>query len=371
MNVHRVTKVMAVVGTRPEAIKMAPVIHELRRHPDAFSVFVCATGQHRELLTRALDMMRVPVDRNLNVMVHDQSLSGLTARLFDALDPLVEAEQPAWLLVQGDTTSAMVAGLVAFYRKVRLGHVEAGLRTDDLHQPFPEELNRRVADLCSDACFAPTDLAKDHLLREGVSPARVHLTGNTIVDAVLDISARPYDETTGPLTGVPRGPRWVLVTTHRRENFGAPLDRICDAVAAIANAHGESIHVIVPVHPNPNVGEKVRKRLALPNCSIVSALDYPDFVHVLSRASLALTDSGGVQEEAPTFGVPVLVLREKTERPEGVTAGVARLVGTDTATIISEAARILAAGRPRTPAKNPYGDGHASRRIVEILRSVS
>jgi UDP-N-acetylglucosamine 2-epimerase len=364
-------KILIVIGTRPEAIKMAPVVHELARHRDAFSVFVCATGQHRELLAQTLELVRVRVDRNLDVMVHDQSLAGLTARLFEQLDPLVVAQEPDWILVQGDTTTAAVGAMTGFYRRVRVGHVEAGLRTDDLHQPFPEEFNRRVADLCSDLCFAPTDLARHNLLCEGVAPARVHVTGNTIVDAVTDIASRPYDDRHGPLAAVPRGPRWVLVTTHRRENFGPPLERICAAVDRLAAAFATSIHVIVPVHPNPNVAATVSRLVSRPNCTIVPALDYRDFVHVLSHAALALTDSGGVQEEAPTFGVPVLVLREKTERPEGVEAGVARLVGTDPDVIVTEASKILAEDRPRVTMVNPYGDGRAAERIVSILREQS
>jgi len=349
---------------------MAPVVHALER-AGGFSVFVCATGQHRELLTQTLELVRLRVDCNLDVMVHDQSLAGLTARLFDALDPIVARERPGWILVQGDTTTAAVGSMVGFYRRVRVGHVEAGLRTDDLHQPFPEELNRRVADLCADLCFAPTDLARHHLLREGISAQRVHVTGNTIVDAVLDIASRPYDESRGPLAPVPRGTRWVLVTTHRRENFGEPLARICAAVDQLAERFAGSAHFIVPVHPNPNVGAAVSRALTRSNCSVIPALGYRDFIHVLSRSVLALSDSGGVQEEAPTFGVPVLVLREKTERPEGVDAGVARLVGTDTTRIVAEASAILAAGGPRRAMTNPYGDGRAAERIASILRSDS
>jgi UDP-N-acetylglucosamine 2-epimerase (non-hydrolysing) len=364
-------KVLVVIGTRPEAIKLAPVVHELARHPDEFSVFVCATGQHRDLLTQTLDLVRLRVDSNLDVMVHDQSLAGLTARLFDRLDPIVEAQRPDWLLVQGDTTTAAVGAMAGFYRGVRVGHVEAGLRTDDLRQPFPEELNRRIADVCADVCFAPTDRARHHLLREGIPAARVHVTGNTIVDAVTAIAARPYDERVGPLSAVPRGPRWVLVTTHRRENFGAPLERICDAVDRLAGAFGPTIHVIVPVHPNPNVATTVSRLLTRPNCTLVPALDYGDFVHALSRAVVVLTDSGGVQEEAPTFGVPVLVLRDITERPEGVEAGVAQLVGTDADVIVAAASKVLGADRPRAPIPNPYGDGRAAERIVATLRARS
>jgi UDP-N-acetylglucosamine 2-epimerase len=363
---------MVVVGTRPEAIKMAPVVHELVRHGPRLSVFLCATGQHRELLRPTLDVLGLVPDCNLDIMVHDQDLSGLTARLFELLDPVVREQQPDWLLVQGDTTSAMVGAMAGFYRRVRVGHVEAGLRTADLGQPFPEELNRRIADVCADLCFAPTEMARANLLREGVAPSRVRVTGNTIVDAVLEIAARPYDEVNGPLAAVPLEPRWALVTTHRRESFGAPLERICQALQRIALAHRDSLHLIVPVHPNPSVAGTVSRMLKLPNCSVVPPLDYRDLIHVLSRASIVLTDSGGIQEEAPTFGVPVLVLRDKTERPEGIEAGVARLVGTDPDVIVEEASRILgAADGLRTAFFNPYGDGHAARRIVAILRRAS
>ena len=361
-------KVLLVVGTRPEAIKLSPVVRELARHAPAMSTYVCATGQHRELLGRTLELLDLAPDLNVNVMVHDQTLAGLTGRLFELLDQVVREQTPDWILVQGDTTSAMVGAMVGFYRRVRVGHVEAGLRTADLGQPFPEELNRRIADLCADLCFAPTEWAMANLLREGVPPSRVHVTGNTIVDALIEMAARPYDEHTGPLVIVPRGPRWVLVTAHRRESFGAPLERICRAIQRIASTFATSLHLIVPVHPNPHVAETVSRMLALPNSSVVPPLDYPDLVHVLRRASLVLTDSGGIQEEAPTFGVPVLVLREKTERPEGVDAGVARLLGTDPDIIVTEASRILNAERPRALVANPYGDGLAGRRIVAILR---
>jgi len=360
-------RIMIVIGTRPEAIKMAPVVHELARHAPRLSTFVCTTGQHRELLAPTLGTLELRPDRNLDIMTDDQSLSRLTARLFELLDPVVVEQQPDWMLIQGDTTTAMVAAAVAFYRRVRIGHVEAGLRTSDLGRPFPEELNRRVADLCSDLCFAPTPWARNNLLREGVPAFRVHVTGNTVVDAVLAMAARPYDERVGPLAALPRTRRWVLVTAHRRESFGAPLARIRQAIECLARTFADSIHVIMPVHPNPNVAATVAGMADMPNCSVMPPLDYPDLVHVMRRAALILTDSGGIQEEAPTFGVPVLVLREKTERPEAIDAGVARLVGTDPDAIVAEASRILSEGRPGAPVANPFGDGAASRRIVEIL----
>jgi len=364
---RRPLKIMIAIGTRPEAIKMAPVVRELARQGAAVSTFVCATGQHRELLVPALGALELRPDRNLDVMTDDQSLSGLTAQLFERLDPVLVEQQPDWMLVQGDTTTAMVAAAAAFYRRVSIGHVEAGLRTSDLGRPFPEELNRRIIDLCADLCFAPTPWARDNLIREGVPASRVHVTGNTVVDAVLAMAARPYDESVGALAAISRVPRWVLVTAHRRESFGAPLARICQAIECLARMFGDSIHVIMPVHPNPNVAATVMRTLNRPNCSVLPPLDYPDLVHVMQRAALVLSDSGGIQEEAPSFGVPVLVLREKTERPEAIEAGVATLVGTDPDVIVTEASKILNAGRSRASLVNPFGDGTASRRIVEIL----
>jgi UDP-N-acetylglucosamine 2-epimerase (non-hydrolysing) len=364
-------KIMVAIGTRPEAIKLAPVVHELARHEPDVSSFVCATGQHRELLGRTLEVLNLRTDLNLDVMEHDQQLATLTGRLLERLDRVICDHRPDWILVQGDTTTAMAGALAGFYRRVRVGHVEAGLRTADLHQPFPEELNRRIVDLCADACFAPTESARANLLGEGVPADRVYVTGNTIVDAVLAVAERPYDVRSGPLARVPRDRRWVLVTAHRRESFGAPLQRIAGAVARLALAFETSIHVIVPVHPNPNVRATMSALLALANCSVVPPLDYGDLVHVLSRASLVLTDSGGLQEEAPSFGVPVLVLRDKSERPEGLDAGVARLVGTDADVIVSEASKILEGDRVPAPIENPYGDGAAARRVVAILRRCS
>jgi UDP-N-acetylglucosamine 2-epimerase (non-hydrolysing) len=368
---HRRTHVMVVVGTRPEAIKMGPVIHELRRQSQEFSTFVCATGQHKELLTRALEISGVEPDGNLDVMMADQPLAGLTARLLERLDPVIVDQQPDWLLVQGDTTTALAGALAAFYRRVRVGHVEAGLRTGDLAHPFPEELNRQIADRCADLCFAPTDDARANLIREGIPADRIHVTGNTIVDAVEAIARQPYDRSRTVLAGVPDETRWILVTAHRRENFGERLEEIVSAVRELAVRCGTGAHLIVPVHPNPQAAAAMDRLRDLDNCSVVAPLDYADLLHVLSRAALVLTDSGGIQEEAPTFGVPVLVLRDKTERPEGVAAGVARLVGTDPDRILREATRILAVPRLPAPPVNPYGDGRAAQRIVAILAAVA
>jgi UDP-N-acetylglucosamine 2-epimerase (non-hydrolysing) len=359
---------MVAIGTRPEAIKLAPVVWELARHEPQLLPFVCATGQHRELLAQTLRLMNLRPDVNLDVMEPDQSLAGLTCRLVERMDRVICDRCPDWILVQGDTTTAMAGAMAGFYRHVPVGHVEAGLRTADLRQPFPEELNRRIVDLCADLCFAPTESARANLFREGVPADRVYVTGNTIVDAVLAVSARPYDERIGPLAPVPRGPRWVLVTTHRRESFGAPVARIVRAIERVARAFPTSIHLIVPVHPNPHIHNAMSALTALSNCSVVPPLDYPDVVHVLSRAALVMTDSGGLQEEAPCFGVPVLVLRDKSERAEGLDSGAAVLVGTDPDLIVSEASKVLSGIRPPVSGHNLYGDGAAAGRIVQILR---
>jgi UDP-N-acetylglucosamine 2-epimerase (non-hydrolysing) len=358
---------LVVVGTRPEAIKIAPVVTELRRHAPSIATYLCSTGQHKELLDSALALFDLRPDCDLAVMTADQTLAGLTSRLFERLDRVVDEQRPDWLIVQGDTTTAMVGATVGFYRRVPVAHVEAGLRTGDVRQPFPEELNRRIADLCADVCFAPTTAARDNLLREGVAASRVHVTGNTIVDALLDIASRPYDERVGPLSSVSRDARWVLVTAHRRESFGAPLQGVCAAIDRLARAFGDAIRIIVPVHLNPHVKETIRRMLTAPNCVLVEPLDYPDLVHVLKRAALVLTDSGGIQEEAPTFGVPVLVLRDKTDRPEAIDRGVARLVGTDPDTIVGDATAVLNGAMRQSRIANPFGDGAAARRIVDVL----
>ena len=364
-------KVLSIVGTRPEVIKMAPVVAELRRHQGVIASVLCATGQHRELSDQALGLFGLVPDHHLGVMTPNQDLATLTARLFESIDRVLQIERPDWVLVQGDTTSALVGAMAAFYRRIRVGHVEAGLRTGDLGRPFPEELNRRVADVCADAWFAPTPAARDHLLREGHPADRVVVTGNTVVDAVVEMAERPYDVAAGPLGHVPVDRRWVLVTAHRRESFGAPLERICDATDRLARQFADDVQLIVPVHPNPQVSTRVRTRLTATNCSVVDALSYNDIVHVLKHASLVLTDSGGLQEEAPTFGVPVLVMRDTTERPEGVAAGVCTLVGTDADRIVDLASRLLAGDRSRPAPQNPFGDGRAAARIVARLRQWS
>jgi UDP-N-acetylglucosamine 2-epimerase (non-hydrolysing) len=351
-------KLLVVVGTRPEAIKMAPVIRALQREPGA-RVVVCATAQHREMLDQALAPFGIAPDIDLDLMRPDQTPNALTARVFAAMDPVLEREAPDWLLVQGDTTTAMASAIAAFHRRVRVGHVEAGLRTGDFQHPFPEEMNRRVVDLVSDANFVPTRRAARALASEGVPAAKIHLTGNTVVDALAEIAGRDGDCAEEDL---------VLITAHRRESFGQPLERVVRAIGRLAGRFPATRFVHV-THPNPNVKAVVQRNAGLPNVTLVEPLDYLELVRVMRRARLILTDSGGIQEEAPTFGKPVLVLREKTERPEGVEAGLARLVGTDEERIVSEAAALLSDGaaRRQMSGANPYGDGRAAERIAAIL----
>ncbi|MEP6994031.1 MAG: UDP-N-acetylglucosamine 2-epimerase (non-hydrolyzing) [Acidobacteriota bacterium] len=352
-------KVLVVVGTRPEAIKMAPVIRRLSTEPEC-AVRVCATAQHRQMLDQAFALFGITPDIDLDLMRPDQTPNALASRVLAALDPVLEREAPDWLLVQGDTTTAMGSAIAAFHRKVRVGHVEAGLRTGDFQHPFPEEMNRRVVDLISDANFAPTRRAALALQAEDVPAGKIFLTGNTVVDALMEIAGREKDLPEENL---------VLITAHRRESFGAPLERIVRAIGRLARSFPATQFVHV-THPNPNVEGVVRRNENLPNVTLVEPVDYVELVRLMRRSRLILTDSGGIQEEAPTFGKPVLVLREKTERPEGVEAGLARLVGTDEEEIFAQARTLLTDGSARKQMAgktNPYGDGLASDRIASIL----
>lgn len=359
------TKVLAVYGTRPEAIKMAPVIWALRRRPERFDLTVVATAQHREMLDQVQGTLDLAPDRDLDLMRPGQGLNELAARVLAGLDPVLAEVAPDWLLVQGDTTTVFTAALAAFHRGIRIGHVESGLRTGDLAQPFPEEANRQLTDRLSRLLFAPTEAARQALLAEGLPAERIHVTGNTVVDALQRIAAR-----LGPIATRDE----VLVTVHRRESFGAPLAAIFAALAELARRF-PSTRFFFPVHPNPNVRGPARELLAgLPNLELAQPVDYLELVRRLLACRLVLTDSGGLQEEAPTFGKPVLVLRDKTERPEGVAAGVARLVGSDRARIVAAASELLsdeAAYRAMATAVQPYGDGEAGERIVRCLEDAA
>jgi UDP-N-acetylglucosamine 2-epimerase (non-hydrolysing) len=363
-------RVLNIVGTRPEAVKMAPVIQELRRHTNRFEVQVCATGQHREMLDQVLTLFGIVPDIDLNLMQPGQTPSEVAARVLLALEPVLEAWRPDWVLVQGDTTTVMAAALCAHHNRVRVGHVEAGLRSFDRANPFPEEMNRVVADHVSDLHFAPTPGARDNLLREGIPEAQIHVTGNTVIDALLQAADRPWQPPEGdPLQGLDPRKRWILVTAHRRENFGAPLHGICTALRALAG-RGD-VQIVYPVHLNPNVWGPAHEMLeGVAHVLLVPPMDYQRLVYVMKRSVLVLTDSGGIQEEAPGLGVPVLVLREVTERPEGVEAGTAQVVGTDPERVVAAASRLLddeRAHQAMAQAVNPYGDGQAAQRICEAL----
>ena len=366
----RTVRVLSVFGTRPEAVKMAPVVERLRSAPGV-EARVCVTAQHREMLDQVLRLFGITPDFDLDVMEPDQALPELTAAIVRGLDPVLESFSPQWVLVQGDTTTVMAAALLAYYRRIRVGHVEAGLRTGDKWQPFPEEINRRVAGVVADLHFAPTERARANLLREGVAPESIFVTGNPVIDALQSIAARPYDAMTGPLAAIPFDRRVILLTAHRRENFGPPLEGIFTAVKRLALAYGEAVQFVYPVHLNPNVRQPAQRILGgLSNIALIDPLDYLPMVHLLKRCSLVLTDSGGLQEEAPALGKPVLVLRQVTERPEAIDAGTARLVGTDTDRIEAETRRLLddpQAYAAMAHAANPFGDGHAAERIVQAL----
>lgn len=362
---------MLVFGTRPEAIKMAPIVAELRRRRATFETVVVVTAQHREMLDGVLAAFDIVPDHDLDLMRDRQSLSDITVGALAGLSPIIERVKPDVVLVQGDTTTTLSASLAAFYQRVPVGHVEAGLRSGDLGQPYPEEANRRITSVVTRWHFVPTKRASEHLIAEGHLESQIHLTGNTVVDALLEVAARPYHFPAGVVaSALTSGRRLILVTAHRRENWGVPLRSICEAVREIVLQHPDT-HVLVATHRNPFVLTTVREVLGgVERVDLVDPLDYPAFVHLLRSAALVLSDSGGIQEEAPTFGVPVLVLRETTERPEAIEAGVARLVGTDRARIVREATAILSGldGQADISRKeNPFGDGEAAKRICDVL----
>jgi UDP-N-acetylglucosamine 2-epimerase (non-hydrolysing) len=367
-----VHKILVVVGTRPEAIKLSPVVRELRSRPE-FQVRVCATAQHRQLLDQVLTAFGIEADHDLNLMRPDQTLAQTTARILSALEPVLAEERPAMVLVQGDTTTTLCGALGAFYQRIPVGHVEAGLRTWDYSRPFPEELNRVLTTRLSTLHFAATEWARSNLLAEGIPADRIAVTGNSGIDAVLYVRDRLER---GDLLGrewpeLDPDRKLMVVTAHRRESFGEGFERICEALARLAAR--PDVQIVYPVHPNPNVTDPVRRRLGgLANVVLIEPLDYVPFVDLMRRAWILLTDSGGVQEEGPSLGKPILVMREKTERPEAVEAGTVRLVGTDVERIVSEAVRLLEDPeeyRRRSRVHNPYGDGQASRRIADLIHS--
>jgi UDP-N-acetylglucosamine 2-epimerase (non-hydrolysing) len=368
-------RVLSVFGTRPEAVKMAPVVHALQQTPGV-EALVCVTAQHRQMLDQVLDLFHIRPDVDLDLMRENQSLAELSAAIFTHLDPILTQMKPDWVLVQGDTTTVAITALLAYYRRIKVGHVEAGLRTHDKWQPFPEEINRRVAGIIADLHFAPTQWTRQNLLREGVPDSAIIVTGNPVIDALQYVASQPTPAEVrqilarlGIAENQPSSPRLILVTAHRRENFGRPLEHICQALKELAT-RGD-VEIVYPVHLNPNVREPVYRLLqGIAHITLLPPLDYLPLIHLMKRATLILTDSGGIQEEAPAFGVPVLVLRQVTERPEGVEAGTLKLVGTESENIVHEANHLLddpQAYATMAKASNPFGDGQAARRIVQAL----
>jgi UDP-N-acetylglucosamine 2-epimerase (non-hydrolysing) len=371
--------VLSIFGTRPEAIKLAPVLRELKRREASCTTGrcvskVCVTAQHRQMLDQVLSLFEITPDYDLNLMAANQTPTQVAAATLTGLEPIFHELRPDWVVVQGDTTTAAAAAFGAFMSHIRVAHVEAGLRTRDKWSPFPEEINRRIAGVVTDLHFAPTELAARHLLAEGVPPDTVMVTGNTVIDALLWASERPFDLRTLPLDpSAWQDPRrkMILVTAHRRESFGEPFEQICRGLRNLALAGNGEWQIVYPVHLNPNVQEPVNRILrGTPHVHLLPPVEYLPLVHLMKRAYLVLTDSGGIQEEAPSLGKPVLVMREVTERPEGIDSGTARVVGTSVERIVSEARRLLtdpAAYDAMARAVNPYGDGHAAERIAAAL----
>jgi UDP-N-acetylglucosamine 2-epimerase (non-hydrolysing) len=367
-------RVLSIFGTRPEAVKMAPVVRALQKE-NAVESLVCVSAQHREMLDQVLSLFQIKPDVDLNLMRPNQTLAELTASILTNMDGVLTRLKPDWILVQGDTTTVMATALLGYYHQILVGHVEAGLRTGDKWQPFPEEINRRVASVTADLHFAPTERNRQALLREGVDDSRIVVTGNTVVDALQWIKQQPIPEETRQLLeklGVLSGKReLVMVTAHRRENFGRPLEDICQALKKIAESYPDRLQIVYPVHLNPNVQEPVYRLLGgIPNITLLPPIEYLPMVNLLRHATIVLTDSGGIQEEATSLKIPALVLRNVTERPEGIDAGFLRLVGTDSEVIVEAAKRLLddrASYEKISTTANPYGDGRAAERIVLAL----
>jgi UDP-N-acetylglucosamine 2-epimerase (non-hydrolysing) len=368
-------KLLAVVGTRPEAIKMAPLIKRLGQAP-GLCVSVCSTGQHREMIRQVFDLFGLQPDHDLDVMEPNQTLGGLTARLMGSLTELLESVRPDRLLVHGDTTTTMAATLCGYYQKIPVGHVEAGLRTGDIYAPWPEEINRRITDVIADKLWAPTETSKNNLLRENVAAEKILVTGNTVIDALFDLVDGPLADP-GIVEGLTKKfpfadgeKKMVLVTCHRRESFGSGFADICTALARLAAR--DDVQIVFPIHRNPNVRAAFSTLGELPHVRLIEPLDYLEFVFMMSKSYFVLTDSGGIQEEAPSLGKPVLVLREVTERPEAVIAGTVKLVGTSIDAILNESSLLLdtpATYAARSKLHNPYGDGKASARIIASLQN--
>ena len=375
-------KILSVFGTRPEAIKMAPIVRLLKEKA-GIEARVCVTAQHRQMLDQVLELFQIKPDYDLDLMREGQTMAQISAGIFTHLDPILADFKPDWVLAVGDTTTVVTTSLLAFYQRIKFGHIEAGLRTHNKWHPFPEEINRRLATVTADLHFAPTQWSQGNLLREGVDSEKVHVTGNSVIDALNFVSKQDEPREIKDLLdklGINDNPasgqktrRLILVTAHRRENFGKPMENIFHALKELAERN--DVEIVYPVHLNPNVQEPANRILKDVNhITLLPPLDYLPLVHLMKHATLILTDSGGIQEEAPAFGIPVLVLRETTERPEGVDAGTLKLVGTETSRIVAEAGRLLddpVEYGQMSKASNPYGDGHAAERIVEALLKTS
>ncbi len=363
--------VMLAIGTRPEAIKMAPIYQKLIENP-MIETRLCLTAQHREMLDQVLSIFNIKADIDLNLMTENQSLVQISSAILTQMSQVFRDTKPDWVLVQGDTTTVMTSALAAFYNNVRIGHVEAGLRSNRKNEPFPEEINRRIASVLADLHFAPTELARQNLLREGIPAKQIVVTGNPVIDALQQISAMPFSIKGSMLENIPFEEKRILtVTAHRRENHGEPLEQICQALSDLSEKYSDCLHIVFPVHLNPIVRNTVTAALSnLPNVSLLPPLEYRTFIHLLKRTRILLTDSGGLQEEAPGLGVPVLVLREVTERPEGVDSGNLRLIGTERNDIVCHVSELMdnqQMWQKMSEAKNPYGDGKAAERIVAAL----
>ena len=363
-------KVLVVFGTRPEAIKMCPLVLELKKHKD-IECLVCLTGQHREMLDQVMDAFGVKAEYDLDIMKVRQSLTTITTSVLEGMERVLEEEKPDIVLVHGDTTTSYAAALAAFYKQIPVGHVEAGLRTGNIYSPFPEEMNRLLTDRISNMYFAPTELNRRNLLSEGINE-NVYITGNTVIDAFAYTVREGYVYHDERINGIDfTGRRVILVTAHRRENLGGPLENICGAIKALAEAY-DDVQVIYPVHLNPAVRDTVFGMLSgIPNVLLIDPVDVLDMHNMMSRCYMVMTDSGGLQEEAPHFGKPVLVLRTETERPEAVEAGTVKVVGVDETVIVTEARKLLddiAVYESMAHAVNPYGDGHASERIANAIK---
>lgn len=359
-------RVLSVFGTRPEAIKMAPLIQAMAAQPDVFESIVCVTAQHRSMLDQTLPLFGIVPEYDLDIMAEDQTPTQVAAAVLAKLEPVLKSERPDWVLLQGDTTTTAAAALAAFHVGARIGHVEAGLRTHDKSQPFPEEINRRIVSLIADLHFAATEPAQRNLLAEGIPASRVLVTGNPVIDALQTMLRLPPPPEIAALASSRR--KLILVTAHRRENLGRPLENICAALLAIADRYHERIHIVYPVHENPHVREPVRRLLeGAPHITLMSPLDYLSLAHLANYSYMIVTDSGGLQEEGPSLGKPVLVMRNVTERPETVAAGTARVIGAETKTIVAEISRLLddeQAYQSMSIPNNLYGDGKASERIL-------